>query len=162
MYKLITDDDINFLLDENQERISFVISGMTSLINDTENKAEMLENQKWYQRMSKTLTGKNKMTKEEIKKNHDRINVYLSQAVSTLFEMNRLDNKIILSLGNQVNQLYVENIKLKQMLGAFVEKLNTYSEPIEYVTNLTELPWGQKIVRLYDLDGNLIEVRTPA
>lgn len=143
MYKLITDDDINFLLEENQERISFVISGMTSLINDTENKAEMLENQKWYQRMSKTLTGKNKMTKEEIKKNHDRINVYLSQAVSTIFEMNRLDHKIILSLGNHVNQLYVENIKLKQMMGAFVEKLNAKIESIDNFHMLnTEIEQG--------------------
>lgn len=26
---------------------------------------------------------------------------------------------------------------------------------------LTELPWGQKLLRFYDPDGHLIEVRTP-
>ena len=44
----------------------------------------------------------------------------------------------------------------------FIEKLNSYHEPLDYVTPLTELPWGQKLIRFYDPDGNLIEVRTPA
>lgn len=44
-------------------------------------------------------------------------------------------------------------------MDAFAKKLEAYQEPIEYVTPLTELPWGQKMIRLYDLDGNLIEVR---
>ena len=44
----------------------------------------------------------------------------------------------------------------------FIEKLNNYPEPPDYVTPFTELPWGQKLVRFYDPDGNLIEVRTPA
>ena len=30
-----------------------------------------------------------------------------------------------------------------------------------YATELTELAGGQKLVRLYDPSGNLIEVRTP-
>ena len=32
---------------------------------------------------------------------------------------------------------------------------------IRYATELTELAGGQKLVRLYDPSGNLIEVRTP-
>ena len=44
---------------------------------------------------------------------------------------------------------------------AFVKKLDEYPEPIEYVTPLTEHSWGQKVIRFYDLDGNLIEVGTP-
>ncbi len=43
---------------------------------------------------------------------------------------------------------------------AFVEKLEHYSEPIEYVTTLSEQGWGHRAVRFYDLDGNLIEVGT--
>ena len=34
-------------------------------------------------------------------------------------------------------------------------------EYIRYATELTELAGGQKLVRLYDPSGNLIEVRTP-
>ena len=32
---------------------------------------------------------------------------------------------------------------------------------IEYVNRLMTHSWGQKMVRFYDLDGNLIEVGTP-
>ena len=43
----------------------------------------------------------------------------------------------------------------------FAEKLDIYPEPIEYVNRLMEYSWGQKMIRFYDPDGNLIEVRTP-
>lgn len=58
---------------------------------------------------------------------------------------------------NNASELYFEESDLE----SFVEKLENYNEPIQYVTPLTEYPWGQKVVRIYDLDGNLIEVRTP-
>lgn len=58
---------------------------------------------------------------------------------------------------NNHTELYFEESDIE----TFVEKLNQYDEKIQYVTELTELPWGQKLVRFYDLDGNLIEVRTP-
>lgn len=56
---------------------------------------------------------------------------------------------------NNAAVLYFEEPDMEE----FARKLEAYQEPIEYVTPLTELPWGQKVVRLYDLDGNLIEVR---
>ena len=37
-----------------------------------------------------------------------------------------------------------------------------YGEPVEYVTRLTRDSNGQSLVRFYDPDGNLIEVRSPA
>ena len=45
---------------------------------------------------------------------------------------------------------------------AFVKKLDElYGDKIQYLTPLMTLSWGQQLVRFYDLDGNLIEVRTP-
>lgn len=44
---------------------------------------------------------------------------------------------------------------------AFVEKLERLYPSIEYVNQLMTHSWGQKVVRFYDLDGNLIEVGTP-
>lgn len=58
---------------------------------------------------------------------------------------------------NHAAELYFEEKDIEN----FVMKLEGYMEPIEYVNILTEYPWGQKMVRFYDLDGNLIEVRTP-
>ena len=43
----------------------------------------------------------------------------------------------------------------------FVEKLEQLYPEVEYVNKLMENDFGKKIVRFYDLDGNLIEVGTP-
>lgn len=58
---------------------------------------------------------------------------------------------------NNATELYFEERDIE----AFVKKLETYDEPIEYVNRLIEHSWGQKVIRFYDLDGNLIEVGTP-
>ena len=42
-----------------------------------------------------------------------------------------------------------------------MEKLEERYPDIEYVSRLMTHSWGQKMVRFYDLDGNLIEVGTP-
>ena len=49
----------------------------------------------------------------------------------------------------------------EQDLDAFAKRLERLYPITEYVTPLTTYDWGQKVVRFYDLDGNLIEVRTP-
>lgn len=58
--------------------------------------------------------------------------------------------------GKNAAELYFED----QDLDSFVQKLEESEFEIEYLTPLTELPGGKKIVRFYDLDGNLIEVGT--
>lgn len=58
---------------------------------------------------------------------------------------------------SNATELYFEERDIE----AFAKKLETYEEPIEYVNRLMQHSWGQKVIRFYDLDGNLIEVRTP-
>lgn len=54
--------------------------------------------------------------------------------------------------------LYFEEIDLD----GFYEKLLAYEPAVTIATPLTEFPWGSKMLRIYDYDGNLIEIRTPA
>ena len=56
---------------------------------------------------------------------------------------------------NNAALLYFEEHDIE----GFVKKLEAYEEKVEYLTPLTELSWGQKVVRFYDPSGNLIEVR---
>ena len=58
---------------------------------------------------------------------------------------------------NNSCELYFEESDIE----AFVEKLERLYPSIQYVNRLMEHSWGQKVVRFYDLDGNLIEVGTP-
>lgn len=59
---------------------------------------------------------------------------------------------------NNSCELYFEEKDIE----AFTEKLDRLYPEIQYVNRLMEYSWGAKVVRFYDLDGNLIEVRTPA
>lgn len=58
---------------------------------------------------------------------------------------------------NNSCELYFE----ERDIDAFVENLERLYPNIKYVNKLMEHSWGQKVVRFYDLDGNLIEVGTP-
>ena len=64
--------------------------------------------------------------------------------------------KDIISKSNSC-ELYFE----EQDIEAFIEKLERMYPNIEYVNRLMTHSWGQRVIRFYDLDGNLIEVGTP-
>lgn len=58
---------------------------------------------------------------------------------------------------NNMTELYFEETNIEK----FVKKLEESEYEIEYVNKLMTHSWGQKVIRFYDLDGNLIEVGTP-
>ncbi len=58
---------------------------------------------------------------------------------------------------SNATELYFEERDIEK----FIEKLEKLYPNTRYVNKLMEHSWGQKVVRFYDLDGNLIEVGTP-
>ena len=58
---------------------------------------------------------------------------------------------------NNMTELYFEENDME----GFIKNFESYDFCLNYVTGLTELEGGQKLVRFYDPSGNLIEVRTP-
>lgn len=58
---------------------------------------------------------------------------------------------------NHMTELYFEEPDIE----SFAKKLEESEFAIEYVNELMEHSWGQKVIRFYDPDGNLIEVGTP-
>lgn len=58
---------------------------------------------------------------------------------------------------NNSCELYFEEKEIED----FAEKLEKQYPEIYYVNRLITHSWGQKVIRFYDLDGNLIEVGTP-
>jgi len=58
---------------------------------------------------------------------------------------------------NNSSELYFEEKDVE----AFVQKLETLYPSVRYVNKLMIHSWGQKVIRFYDPDGNLIEVGTP-
>lgn len=58
---------------------------------------------------------------------------------------------------NNACELYFEESDIE----GFVRKLEALYPETEYVNKLMTHSWGQRVVRFYDPDGNLIEVGTP-
>lgn len=58
---------------------------------------------------------------------------------------------------NNAAELYFEESDIE----GFVEKLECRYPEVRYVNRLMTHSWGQKVIRFYDPDGNLIEVGTP-
>lgn len=140
---VISIEDINYLSQQSSGKINMILSGMTSLMNDTDNKVSAMESQNWFMRMVKTVFGKNKATQQEIQQNHEKLNAYMAEAVAELYNRNCIDEKVMMSLGMQMNEIYADQVQLKQMLGAFVTKLN---EKIDSIDNfhmlVTEIEQG--------------------
>lgn len=58
---------------------------------------------------------------------------------------------------NNACELYFEEPDIE----AFALKLDKSPYDIHYVNRLMTHSWGQRVIRFYDSDGNLIEVGTP-
>ena len=58
---------------------------------------------------------------------------------------------------NNACELYFEEADIE----GFIEKIERYYPEVQYVNRLMTHSWGQKVIRFYDPDGNLIEVGTP-
>lgn len=58
---------------------------------------------------------------------------------------------------NNSCELYFEEKNIE----AFARRLEKLYPSIQYVNRLMTHSWGQKVIRFYDPDGNLIEVGTP-
>lgn len=61
--------------------------------------------------------------------------------------------KDVIQKGHNAELYFEEN-----HMDAFLEKLKVWPEPIEFVNTLMEHSWGQRVVRLYDPDGHMIEI----
>ena len=66
-----------------------------------------------------------------------------------------LDKELISK--NNMTELYFEEADIEGL----VKRLEESDFEIEFVNKLMTHSWGQKVVRFYDPDGNLIEVGTP-
>ena len=86
-----------------------------------------------------------------------QVDLILTKSISR-FARNTVDTvTTIRKLKEHGVEVYFE----EQNIERFVEKLERLYPDIQYVNRLMTHSWGQKVVRFYDLDGNLIEVGTP-
>ena len=127
----VTSSDLDYMRNQNDIEFGQMIFGMSSLLKQNVSKLEEIKNQGWCKRMYKTVLGSNEVTLRDIQVNHEKLSQYTIQALSLLFKEITRNRKIMIGLSNQINELYVEHIKLKKLLGDFAYKLNRKIESID-------------------------------
>ena len=101
----------------------FIVAQMAALLKDIDNKAKEMENQKWYERMIKTVFGKNKATVEEIKCNKDKISSYMASIIAEMLRREIVTEQAIFGIENQVNEIVEDQNELKER---FINFLNLF------------------------------------
>lgn len=124
--------DFEYYASLPKQKAGIVIGSMVSLLQYTDDLEEELENQHVFKRIFKTVFGKNKVTKEEIHRNYERLVVYISEAISVLYERQTVDERITEILGGQILQLCSDNIVLEQRIRLVDAKVDS----IKYFTDL--------------------------
>ena len=83
-------------------------------------------------------------------------NVVLTEGL-VLQEANIWESCINKTVGFGTNnvELYFEENDMDR----FEKRLDQWSAPVKFVTPFSQNEWGQRLVRLYDPDGHMIEVR---
>lgn len=82
-------------------------------------------------------------------------NVVLTEGL--VLQEEKLWRKLIeenVSLGGNDAELYFE----ENNIDGFMEKLKKSNLPIEYLNKCIEHDWGQRVIRIYDLDKHVIEI----
>lgn len=145
MNESIFKEEINRISMLNDGDLNVVIAQMTILVNalvsdrdDIDGMIGLLKKQTWYKRMWDMPIGEIKVTKEEFAQKKDRMIVYMIQVISFLFEKGRINQDILISLGEKFKEIYywvmrdsfeklvIEDsvIQIRDMVGRIAAALN--------------------------------------
>lgn len=135
---MLSSEDLTYYTQQSEQNIEKILTGMLMLINDNEFKIKNLENQNWFNRMIKTLFGKNKITIEEIRKNKEQIDIYIAETILELNKKVDINQNILILLDKRINRLLgkisnltYEYLDLQNSLKIFAENLDKQIKSVD-------------------------------
>lgn len=139
----VKEEDLAYFMQQSKADLDIIIASMTNIFSDTDDKVQAMADQGWFKRMWKTISGGNHATKESIQQNHERLNMYVAEALGELCKRNCIDERIIVSFGKKLKNIDMRQTMLQFKLGKFVVKLNNKIERINnYHLLITEIEQG--------------------
>ena len=111
----------------NDSETEQILAGMTAVINGNESALEKMKNQKWFERIWFTLTGKNKATVAEMKQKRDLLTRYTVMLMKKILEMISGNSRMIAELYRSLSIVYRENNRIAKdinELTGIAERLN--------------------------------------
>ncbi len=141
---ILNSEDIKLFTSLNEAEVNIVTAQMTALLQEMvyekghmNNMITMLQNQSWFNRCISTISGTNKATVKEIENSKDKLSAYIAEALSYLFEINKIEQSRMIALGEAINhvnlQLNNTNIEL------FKTQENMYSIKKELIQSISKL-----------------------
>ncbi|MDE5933538.1 MAG: hypothetical protein K2H40_13810 [Lachnospiraceae bacterium] len=152
---------INAFCPEDSTGTSMIVAGMVSIIKGNESDLERMKNQKWFERIWYTITGKNKATVKEMQARRDDLNKYLIKIISKLSDMARINSvqaaelsTAILTLDNEFRDMKVSVDKIARALNDKILSLDTYTFIINDIRN-GKYPADKPLLSLLDIMSQL-------
>jgi hypothetical protein len=131
-----TQNDFDYFLQQDRSETEKIVSGMLALIDANDAKLTAMQNQKWFQCMWFTISGKNKATVEEMEQNRDRLAGYSVQIISKLIDQKRISDSIISSLMIRLNDVYTAHIELQNIVYTIANELKEKIDNVDNYHNL--------------------------
>lgn len=139
--ELLSSEDLAYYTKLSSQNIESLMSGMAVLLGENEEKIKEIENQNWFNRMTKTIFGKNKATIREIRKNKEKIDIYIAKVILELNKRGLINQEILLVCSEKINKLFEKinnlsekHLELQDTLKILVESLD---KKIQSVDNFT-------------------------
>lgn len=150
----------------NDSETEQILAGMTAVINGNESALEKMKNQKWFERIWFTLTGKNKATVAEMKHKRDLLTRYTVMLMKKILEMISGNSRMIAELYRSLSIVYRENNRIAKdinELTGIAERLNEKINSVDTYQNLiTDIQNGKynsttPLLSLIDLMSSIDE-----
>ena len=147
---VFTQNDLLFLLKQDQSKVDLIVSSMVAVLLDTERRCELFQDQTWAKRMFVTVMGTKKAEPEIVSKNGAALRTYIAGALTALLDHDRISDALICNLSVQVDELQFLHHELRHNTEALEKKLNEKTEKLDNYVILSQEIERKK----FGADGN--------
>lgn len=146
---------------QNETETSMIVAGMMAVINGNDEILEKMKNQKWFERIWFTITGKNKASVQEMQRNRDVLNKYLVQMIVKITNMVEAHSvqavqlsSVILRLDGQLREMKIDIDKIAMALNDKIIDLKNYDFIKDDIRN-GKYPTDKPLLSLIDIISQL-------
>lgn len=115
---------------------SKIIAGMTAIIDGNEAALDQMKNQKWFQRIWYTITGKNKATVREMQLRRDEFSKFTIMVINRLLNMTSCNFWMIENLSSAFTIIRTDMAELEISVNELAHRLNEKIESIDNYNNI--------------------------
>lgn len=134
--EIVSNENMDFFLTQDSAETDKIVAGMRALIKENENAYVAMKNQKWFQRIWFTITGKNSATIKEMQMNRDKLSMYCVNALAQIVQQKELSDAMLVSLAASVRDMTKLHNQLQCVVYDLAKKLDEKINSVDSYQNL--------------------------